>query len=136
MRKVAAFTGSRNGMTEEQSAGVERLLKELDVGTLLHGVAIGADEQTSLIAQRMDLKVKAYPADAGDDRSTTAFATEWKPPQAPLERNKVMVTNAHLLIATPDGPEKVPSGTWATVRFARDKKKLVHVVMPDGKVER
>lgn len=117
-------------------ARLEGLLKELDVGTLLHGAAIGADEQASLVAQRLDLKVKAYPSDVEDQRGLEAFAHDWKPAARPLERNKTMVANAHLLIATPDGPEKMRSGTWATIRFARDKKKAVYVVMPDGEVLR
>ena len=36
-----------------------------------------------------------------------------------LERNKNIVNAVDFIIAAPDGPEKVRSGTWSTVRYAK-----------------
>jgi len=127
---TCCFTGTRSGMTDGQKAEVERLFVELRVTTLYHGAAIGADEEASLIAQRLGINVRAFPGNVDADRSKHAHADSWEKPESPLARNKAMVKRAHFVIAAPDGPERPRSGTWATIRFARDEGKTVHLVVP------
>ena len=88
------------------------------------------DEQASLIAQRMELNVRAFPGNVQADRSKRAHANAWEPPSTPLQRNKAMVKRAHLVIAAPDGPEKPRSATWATIRMANTQGKKIYVVEP------
>jgi predicted Rossmann fold nucleotide-binding protein DprA/Smf involved in DNA uptake len=51
-----------------------------------------------------------------------------------LERNHAIVNESDFLIAAPDGPETLRSGTWATVRYARKVGKRVLVIMPNGEI--
>lgn len=127
---TCCFAGTRQGMTEKQLAEVERLFKDLGITTIYHGAAVGADEQASLIAQRMELNVRAFPGNVAADRSRLAHANAWEPPNTPLQRNKAMVKRAHLVIAAPDGPEKPRSATWATIRMANTQGKKIYVVEP------
>lgn len=60
--RIAAFTGTRKGMTEAQKGAVRRLLVELQITHFEHGAAIGADEQASLVARELGLKLTARPA--------------------------------------------------------------------------
>src|SRR5687768_16602959 len=64
---TCCFAGTRQGMTEKQLAEVERLFKDLGITTIYHGAAVGADEQASLIAQRMELNVRAFPGNVAAD---------------------------------------------------------------------
>lgn len=130
--RIAAFAGTRKGMTELQKSTVQRLLVELEVTHFEHGAAIGADEEASRVARELGLKITARPANIAGERSDVAEADRWVEAAAPLDRNKKLVDFSHFLIATPDGPERPRSGTWTTVNYARSKKKSVWVIMPNG----
>ncbi len=131
--RIAAFTGTRKGMTDAQKVAVRKVLGDLAITHFQHGAAIGADEEASFIARDFGLKVTGHPGNIAADRSKTAHADLWSPEAPPLDRNKKLVDSTHLLIAAPDGPER-RSGTWSTVQYARKKKKNVWVIMPDGSV--
>lgn len=51
-----------------------------------------------------------------------------------MKRNDVIVDLIDALIATPRGPEKLRSGTWATVRRARKKGIPIYIIWPDGSI--
>lgn len=54
----------------------------------------------------------------------------------PLKRNRLMVDDASLVVATPaENSEVLRSGTWATIRYAVTRGKKLHIIMPDGKIE-
>ena len=53
-------------------------------------------------------------------------------PKPYLERNKDIVDETGLLIATPKGEEIVRSGTWSTIRYARKNHKKIIIIMPNG----
>jgi predicted Rossmann-fold nucleotide-binding protein len=127
---TCCFAGTRNGMTERQKLEVERLFKELGVTTVYHGGAVGADEEASLIAQRLGINIRGFPGNIESDRSKLAHADAWEKPAAALSRNKAMVKRAHLVIAAPDGPEKPRSATWSTIRFAKAEGKKLLIVEP------
>jgi predicted Rossmann fold nucleotide-binding protein DprA/Smf involved in DNA uptake len=44
------------------------------------------------------------------------------------------VNETGVLVAMPDGPEELRSGTWATVRYARKQGKDGRIIYPDGLV--
>src|SRR5262245_4866519 len=48
-----------------------------------------------------------------------------------LKRNRNIVAMSDVLIATPHGPEEVRSGTWATIRYAKQKGIPIHIVYPN-----
>lgn len=115
------FTGTRKGMSAHQQRLFEWLLRALAPGRLSggerefhHGAAYGADTQAALIAARFD-GVRIVPHPAGKD---------------PLKRNREIVAQCDLLIAAPHTDvEVLRSGTWYTVRRAREAGKP-YVVLP------
>ncbi len=54
-------------------------------------------------------------------------------PTGYLARNKDIVDATDMLIACPGAVEVLRSGTWSTIRYARDKKKPLMIIWPDGK---
>lgn len=71
------------------------------------------------------------------DEKKRAFkkAARSGPPFEYLDRNRNIVRQTELLLATPGEKEEVlvGSGTWATIRFARKKANYkVVVIFPDG----
>ena len=58
-------------------------------------------------------------------------------PKRYLARNKDIVRDSELLVATPgEETEHLRSGTWSTVRFARKLGRVVWVILPDGQIRR
>jgi hypothetical protein len=102
------FTGTRRGLTERQSAALVHLLARTT--TLHHGGAIGADQQAEIIARQLGIATIVH-LPAGT-RSTDYLA-----------RNREIVDVSAELFAAPDGPERMRSGTWATVRYARKQQR-------------
>jgi hypothetical protein len=55
-------------------------------------------------------------------------------PEAPyLLRNRQICDEVDVLLAAPDGAERVRSGTWSTVRYALWLPMPVVVLYPDGR---
>ena len=97
------FTGTRRGLSIAQARQLRTVLYALKSATEFHhGGAVGADQQAASFVGST-LRVVEY--SAGTD---------------PLRRNREIVAAVDLLIAAPseDG-EQLRSGTWATVRYAR-----------------
>lgn len=57
-------------------------------------------------------------------------------PQHTLKRNRIIVDRADVLVAIVSGPERVRSGTWSTVRYARESRAPHILFYPDGSIER
>lgn len=55
-----------------------------------------------------------------------------EPSRPYLERNRLIVVMGHVLVAVPDGPERTRSGTWHTVRWARQAGLEITLLWPDG----
>ena len=127
------FTGTREGMTDQQRATVLRLLSKelLDAEWLHHGDCIGADHQAGQIAIFCGVKQHAHPPTSDRLRAWT-LADRTDKPLPYLERNRAIVDATDILIAAPRGPEEQRSGTWSTVRYARKVGKPVIIVWPDG----
>lgn len=101
------FTGTRRGMSIRQLAQFRSFLSFIRVTEFHHGMAEGADLQAemAILEELVDaFRVHRHPA--GND---------------PLARNRVIVQKSDVLIAAPfENHEIVRSGTWATVRYARE----------------
>ena len=105
---IVGFTGTRKGMSRRQQEQfalvVERFSDPWE--EFHHGDARGADSDAVRIVRSIDpdLAIVAHPA--GPD---------------PLARNREIVQLSDILIAAPEtNKETLRSGTWATVRYARD----------------
>ena len=133
------FTGTHTGMTCEQADTVRRLLRELRPDVLHHGDCLGADAEFDALAAAQGIRRVAHPCHLRGRREETyrAFcqAEMVHKPLAPLARNREIVSRCQTLIAAPrTAVEELRSGTWATVRYARQGGLRVLVVNPDGTI--
>ncbi len=133
MRHVA-FTGTQQGMSAAQERVFPNVLCALAaVGDWLHhGDCIGADMHAHDHAVSVSLLVHVHPCTLAAKRAWRA-GNAMSIPLPPLDRNRVMVDDCEALIACPKSMvEELRSGTWATIRYARKRKKPVHIIWPDG----
>lgn len=133
------FTGTEVGMTEAQRESFQRLIQLpkpiSEFHQFHHGDCIGSDEQAhNMVKSLGGITIHIHPP---LDPKKRAFCTgdvihELRPY---LERNKDIVDSSNILIATPrSSKEEVRSGTWATIRYARRRSKLILIIYPDGKI--
>jgi hypothetical protein len=125
------FTGTRFGMTDKQKE-VIMTLRPLDI-ELHHGDCIGADFDMHQIAKTVKVnKIVIHPP---VDEELRAFCTGdlLLPPKTHLARNRDIVHDTDLLIATPFGMEhQTHGGTWYTIDYALKLNKWIIIVFLDG----
>ena len=143
------FTGTRAGMSARQRLAFllllsglwHRHLESIPRGTgllhceLHHGDCLGADAQADAIARTLGLRRVLYPGTSEQFRGhSEQLATELctvRPPAAPLVRNGHIGQAVTLLFAAPaQRAEAARSGTWATVRYAREEGVPVVILDP------
>ncbi len=134
---IIGFTGTRNGMTPAQRERVHSLLWEWKDASALHGDCVGADADFHRLAVYLDMPTLCRPCTFTSMRANTG-AREIAEPTNPMARNREIAKQCDVLIGCPpNGVElKKGSGTWATIRYGVKYGKPVHVVYPDGTVER
>ena len=111
------FTGTRNGMSNCQRTQFVHLIQSLALATFHHGGARGADDEARRLVERL---VADYPHSRG------VPIIEHPAGANPLRRNRQIVAAVDVLIAAPrTDHEELRSGTWATVRYARQAGKAV-----------
>lgn len=134
------ITASRKGLKPEQLAKLAEIIKNEapDRIELHHGLCSGGDSQAH------DLVVELYqPADrtiighppVDQKHMTPKACNKTMPAKDYLVRNRDIVDRTRVLIACPNGPSKLRSGVWSTVRYCKKMGKPVIVVWPDGSVE-
>jgi hypothetical protein len=143
---MIGFTGTRQGMSEKQLREVASLLQELvrelqsrsELVVALHGDAIGADAQFDEIAYRQGLPRRIYPSNIDSQRAHCQYngAAVMQPPKPPLERNKDIILASLVMIGAPASFQYERSGTWSTIRKAKQMLRPVYIVNPYGFVER
>lgn len=135
------FTGTRAGMTPAQRFKVRSLTHRLNPKRVHHGACVGADAEFHEIVRELSSAIVLYPAFhighkyrakcAGgiiDSRFVDRF-----PLPDPLQRNRIIVAESSALIAAPSTMSEVlRSGTWATVRYARQHGIKIIIVWPTG----
>lgn len=134
------FTGTQQGMTQNQKEVVEDLLVSIltAVTEFHHGDCIGADEDAANIVRTfcMDMtEVVCHPPD--EERKRCHFKSDVFRVKKPyIERNHDIVDETDMLIACPNGSSEVlRSGTWATIRYARKEGKPFVIIYPDGSMD-
>ena len=136
------FTGTRDGMTDEQRRAFIRWVKTAGVTEFHYGVCIGADEDAwDVMVSGPDLgftrpRTVAHPPSnlVLASQSTMMFDDEIRPTVPYAVRNQNIVDASELLLATPKQEEELRSGTWLTIRYARKKKKPIVIFWPDGTI--
>lgn len=128
------FTGTVRGMTPEQKEMVYVLLQEMDPEWAHHGDCIGADAQFHRLAQLQGILTHGHPP---INQSKSAFC-HFDMVSEPLDyivRNHAIVDAVTIMLATPGEEfERLRSGTWATVRYARKTNTDIYVVLPNGSI--
>ena len=132
------FTGSRNSMSNKQVNIFKQITKTLDITEFHHGGCIGSDEIADAIVKNVkkgkQLKTIIH-LSYKKDKANIKADIEIKP--APyLERNKDIVDQSEILIATPRNKETFNSGTWTTIRYARKKNIPIYIIKPNGVVKK
>ena len=135
---IVGFTGTRNGMTDEQIAIFEGLIPR--PASFHHGSCKGADVQAARIVRKLfrdHIPIIAHPGPDGDsNREDSGVDDEKCPPRSHLARNRDIVNLCDLLIACPFESEEQPrGGTWYTIRYARNRGVNVTIIYPDGGIE-
>lgn len=125
------FTGSREGMTDNQVDKFGGLIIGLKPSEFHHGDCVGSDEMAHEIVREVmpECRILIHPPTLRKFRAFCEgdYHYQVKPY---LERNRDIVACTDLLIATPNGLEKRRSGTWATIRHARDLNLNIEIIYP------
>ena len=133
------FTGTRKGMSEAQKDQCGMLLMAFERSTsidvapeLHHGGAYGADLEAHQLAALDGYVIHVHPC-PGVVRDFGEETNIWHEVFPPLKRNRIIVSECDILIAAPfTDREELRSGTWATIRYAREAGKPV-VMLSRGK---
>lgn len=137
---ICGFTGTRYGPTPEQYKAMQEFLSRIPMSRFVHGAAHGADTLAHYIvrAAHGDIPIELHPSDRPSTLVTVPIGNvdihDQKPP---LERNRIIVQRIHGLLAVPREDEEITrSGTWATIRYARELGVPIYMVKQCGKVVR
>lgn len=141
---IIGITGSRNGMTPFQQVMFLNLIHDIvkageyDTLVFKHGDCVGADAQVHEILTVLqksfpvNIKIEIHPPVVDKHRAFCKGADKVLKPRPYLDRNRAIVNGSNKLIAIPDSSEeKIRSGTWATVRYARRVKKSICLIIPE-----
>jgi len=135
---VIGFTGTRKGMTTNQQIEVRRLLA-YELGHIReahHGDCVGADSDFHNICKGLGIRVILHPPSDPTHRAFRMDAHKVLSAKPYLERNHDIIDASKILIATPKEYHEVRrSGTWATIRYAREKGIRIITVFPSGRVK-
>lgn len=126
---IIGFTGTSKEISLIQKMNLRyklkhycKIYKKVEVH---HGDCIGADCEFHKIAKRLKVKVIIHPPINPKSRAfcKSKFILNEK---EYLDRNKDIVNSCNILFATPeDDIEKLRSGTWSTIRYARKTNKNI-----------
>ena len=128
------FTGTQWGMTSKQEYTLYEIIHRLFPTESHSGDCIGADKEFLNAIRHLKPKCKTFghPPKNSKKRAFCKYDSSF-PEEEYLIRNRNIVNNSDLLIATPrEFKEELRSGTWATIRYARKIKKPIIIIFPDG----
>ncbi len=138
MYRRVGFTGTQTGMTSAQIQQVDYLLEDsLTTSIAHHGDCIGADADFHRLSRLNGLELHGHPPINPSKRAFCEFYSteEVEEEKEYIERNHDIVDAVDWMIACPAGfKEELRSGTWATIRYARNIERPGKIVWPDGKV--
>ncbi len=130
------FTGTQTGITPPQFDLLVEVLQELhEVTEAHHGDCFGADREFAVTVDCIfgTGKLHCHPPEDDKKRAYTRYDVIY-PVKPYLIRNTDIVNATDILIACPNGPERMRgSGTWHTIRYARKQKGVIVILWPDGK---
>jgi hypothetical protein len=108
-----------------------------------HGCCKGADTEAHYLGAKYAYDVSLHPASGVDEWQEMLFPVgngTTYPEATTAERNRTIVEMSHVLLAAPRFPEddrrSRRSGTWQTVRMAREAKIPIYYAMVNGTLYR
>lgn len=134
------FTGTRERPTLMQQHTLRAyliMLRKAGAEALHHGDCVNGDEVADLRAMVEGYRIVIHPP---TDEKLRAHCERRGPrfvcrPEPYLIRNRSIVNATSLLVAMPyTQHEEIRSGTWSTVRYARNLGRPIIILFPDGKV--
>ena len=133
------FTGTRDGLTLAQLDALNdlfvRLIDRDMFAEFHHGDCVGADATAHYLASFHMIPVIIHPPVNQRMRAFCAGAYRMRTAREYGARNRQIVSDTDLLIATPNSDESYRgSGTWATIRHAQDEDRPIFIIYPDGRV--
>lgn len=138
------FTGTRDGMKQPQmDAFYERVcFMDDNIESFHHGDCVGADDDAARVIHELNcsdncsIKIVCHPPIDESHRAFNEFHDEIRPAKTHFARNRDIVDETDMLVATPREMERQDrGGTWYTVDYARKKGKRVVLILPDGTIE-
>lgn len=141
-RLKIGFTGTQDGMTSKQIRTLGLIIlvhmpAQWPAVEWHHGDCIGADEECHRLVRALRFRVVLHPPDNDSKRAFCKLIKDRVVAMEPapyLERNRDIVDETRYLIAAPKGEEVQRSGTWSTVRYARQQGRPIYFTWPDGSV--
>lgn len=129
------FSGSRYGFGDRVIEVASALREAFEAGAEFHhGCCIGSDVEAAAIAKDIGYRIIAHPPIKDDSLAPREqwLADEVREPLSYFARNRAIVAETEILVATP--PTSSPSvggGTWYTVDHARRRmKRPVVLILP------
>lgn len=124
MAIILGFTGTRGDLTKYQMRKMRQIICHPEVVELHHGDCVGADAYAHTLALMVGKHIVIHPPKNPKYRAwCMGIDCEWWPEKDYLARDRDIVKCSQLLLAVPKGPEVFRgSGTWATIRFGRQKR--------------
>lgn len=142
---IIGFTGTRDKVTRIQKERLAAFLYNMSLhryDRLFHGGAENADEEAHNLAQQFSYSIEIFPCNGDrrhywlDRKVKNGEATLIHATNKPLDRNRVIAERCNYLVAVPYQMDEIQrSGTWATVRYAREKRKSLTIIFPDGTIK-
>lgn len=126
------FTGTQSGMSKNQKHLLKKAFNffenEYNEFEFHHGDCIGADSDAHFIAQFHNSIIIIHPPTISKKRAWCK-ADRYLPSEPYLKRNHNIVECVDILIAAPKTHnEKLRSGTWSTIRYARKCNKEIIIL--------
>lgn len=148
MTWAIGFTGTRHGMSPRQLAAATDLVHWLVRGNEIivgkdrwiahHGDCVGADSQFhDIVRPLVGSFVVAHPGQVQAKWQAKREADVVRARRAPMNRNRIIVAESTIMVATPyEDVEQPRGGTWSTIRMARAVDRPLAIVMRDGSIQR
>ncbi len=124
-------TASQEGLSERQIILIREMLVKLNCTELHHGDCLGGDADIHQIALQLDIDVVIHPPENESKRAFCDHAIKVHRQYPYLERNRHIVDATDYLLGCPNTMyERLRSGTWSTIRYARKIDKPYLVILP------